>query len=232
MPSKDERTERSEAAREMRNRCAALGGRIAATAQVNPALVFGGPIDIADGVVIYAPSEIGNYSYLNVGTVVFPHVKIGRFCSIGRNVQIGLAKHPTKFLSSHPFQFSKSLFAKVPGYETLQKEKWQFHAPTEIGHDVWIGAGAMVSSGICIGHGAVIGAGAVVTKDVEPYTIVGGVPAKKIGTRFEDEISVQLLRTRWWDLPFEVLVKIDFGNIEVAVGQLSKLREASESDNN
>lgn len=224
MAVEDDQGRKRAAAREMRDRCAALGGRIAETAQVNSALVFVGPIDIADGAVVYAPVEIGAFSYLNVGTVVFPHVRVGKYCSIGRNVQIGLAKHPTSFLSSHPFQFSSSLFAKVPGYTALQKEKWQFHSPTEIGSDVWIGAGAMISCGLKIGSGAVIGANAVVTRDVAPYEIVGGVPAKTIRFRFEQTVIDELLASEWWDLPIESLAKIDFGNIEGAVMQLKKMR--------
>ncbi|WP_427306747.1 CatB-related O-acetyltransferase [Cupriavidus sp. H39] len=224
---KDDRTAKKEAARQMRDRCAALGGRIAETAQVNTALIFSDAIDIADGAIVYAPAEFGAYTYLNVGAVVFPHVKIGKFCSIGRNVQIGLAKHPTKFLSSHPFQFSRNLFARVPGYTSLQKEKWQFHSPTTIGHDVWIGAGALISCGVTVGTGAVIGAGAVITKDVKPYEIVGGVPAKKIGERFDSEVVTRLLASEWWTLPFEQLSLLEFGNIHVALEQLEKFRNIS-----
>ncbi|WP_434034083.1 CatB-related O-acetyltransferase [Cupriavidus sp. a3] len=221
---KGDTTTKKEAARKMRERCAALGGRIAESAQVNTAMVFFEAIDIADGAIVYAPTELGAYTYLNVGAVVFPHVKIGKFCSIGRNVQIGLAKHPTRFLSSHPFQFSHNLFARVPGYTALQKEKWQFHTPTSIGHDVWIGAGALISCGVTIGTGAVIGAGAVITKDVKPYEIVGGVPAKKIGERFDSEVVTRLLATEWWNLPFQQLSTLNFSNIHVALEQLERIR--------
>lgn len=224
MAIQDEVLRKKIAAREMRERCAAFGGRIAENAQVNIALTFNGPIDIADGAVIYAPVEIGDFSYLNVGTIVFPHVKIGRFCSIGRSVQIGLARHPTKFLSSHPFQFSNGLFSKVPGYSALQKEKWQFHKPTAVGHDVWIGAGALISSGVNIGHGAVVGAGAVVTKDVQPYAIVGGVPARVIGLRFDEETVNRLLKTEWWGLSLDALAKVEFSDVQLALAQLESMK--------
>ena len=81
------------------------------------------------------------------------------------------------------------------------------HPITNIGNDVWIGCGAIILSGVTIGDGAIIGAGAVVTKDVEPYTIVAGVPAKVLKTRFEKEISDKLIKLKWWELEDEKLKK-------------------------
>jgi len=186
-------------------------------------LIFEGAIDIGDEVVIHKPVEIGLLTYINVGAVVFPHVSLGRFCSIGRSVQIGLASHPTNFLSTHPFQFSPGLFAGVEGYAQLQTAKWRFHEPTSVGHDVWIGAAALIMSGVTIGTGAVIGAGAVVTRDVAPYDVVGGVPARKIGQRFEREIVERLLGSKWWELPFDKLAEIEFSNIEAALGKIEEI---------
>lgn len=220
----NQRTERAQQLAALRAACAAQGGRIAETAQVNPAVEFDGPVDIGDGAVVYGGVKLGALTYVNVGAVLFTNVTIGRFCSIARNVQIGLARHPVQFLSSHPFQFSPGLFSKVPGYSALQTSKWRFHQPTVIGNDVWIGANAMVISGVTIGTGAVIGAGAVVTRDVAPYEIVGGVPAKKIGQRFDELTVERLLRSEWWNLPLDVLATVPFDDITRALERLEAVR--------
>lgn len=97
----------------------------------------------------------------------------------------------------------------------------------EVGNDVWIGGGAIVLSGLRVGHGAVIGAGAVVTKDIEPYSIVAGVPARKIGMRFDAETIDQLLRIRWWDWPLEKIIlhkKLLF-EVKMSSEVLDKLNE-------
>lgn len=211
----------------LRDECAAKGGRIAATAQVNPALQLEGAVDIADGAVVYAPVKMGALTYINVGVVVFANVTLGRYCSVGRNAQIGLARHPVQFLSTHPFQFSPGLFTRVPGYSELQTSQWRFHEPTTIGHDVWIGANAMVVSGVTIGTGAVIGAGAVVTRDVAPYEIVGGVPARAIRHRFDEPTVQRLLASRWWELPLDVLATVPFDDIERALARIEAIRQES-----
>ncbi len=214
---------------DIRKRCAELGGRIAPTAQVSSAVRFDEPIDIGDGAVAYAPAFIGGFTYVNVGAVVFPHVRIGKFCSIGRNVQIGAARHPVEFLSSHPFQFSPALFNRVPGYPALQTEKWRFHEPTTVGNDVWLGTNCVIVAGVKIGDGAVVGAGAVVTKDVAPYEIVGGVPARRIRLRFDEDKVSRLLKTRWWDLPLDSLKDIPFGNIDQAITSIEAIRSSKEN---
>ena len=141
---------------------------------------------------------IGNSSRLT-------NVKCGRFCSIADNLKTSFSAHPTtqNITTSLPFYkdmtkkfgftyADRSYFAEtdkqaIPGFKVV------------IGNDVWIGSWVMIMDGVTIGDGAVVAAGAVVTKDVEPYTIVGGVPAKPIKKRFSDSDIEKLLRLKWWE---------------------------------
>ena len=122
--------------------------------------------------------------------------KIGSFCSIANNVVIGGGMHPIEWVSTSPvfYKGRDSVKAKFSEHERAK------HKLTEIGHDVWISQNVLIKQGVCIGTGAVIGMGSVVTKDVEPYTIVAGNPAKIIRKRFSDEIIQSLLRSEWWKM--------------------------------
>lgn len=128
-------------------------------------------------------------------------VKVGRFCAIAENVNIRLFQHPTDFVSVSPCFYRKEhtlkTFVDENYYEDLQSNEEGFSVV--IGNDVWVGQGVSVKSGVRIGDGAVIGAGAVVTKDVEPYAIVAGVPAKIIRYRFSKEQIDALLKIKWWN---------------------------------
>ncbi|MDK4688443.1 CatB-related O-acetyltransferase [Kingella negevensis] len=195
----------------------AKGGRIAKSTYLAPTVRFEHPVDIADNSTIYGNVSIGQFSYLNVGCVVYSNVSIGRFCSIGRSVEIGLASHPMEYLSTHPFVTSNSLFTRYPEYSEIQRKKWQFHQSVSIGNDVWIGAKAMILNGVNVGDGAVIAAGAVVTKDVPPYAVVAGVPARVMRMRFDDKTIEQLLALKWWDLPLSELKKLPFDDIQQCI---------------
>lgn len=127
---------------------------------------------------------------------------IGKFCSIacGAKFIFNSANHTLSSLSTYPFP----LFFEEWG---LTREKvtdsWDNKGDIVIGNDVWIGYEAVIMAGVTIGDGAIIGTRAVVTKDVPPYTIVGGVPARLIRKRFPDETISELLKIRWWDWPRE-----------------------------
>lgn len=148
--------------------------------------------------------EIGDFSY---GT---PHVfewgegkklKIGRFCSIADGARIFLGgNHRTEWVSTYPFPSS-------PGFPSAQGITGQSVSKGDvvIGNDVWIGIDSAIMSGVTVGDGAVIAAGARVTKDVEPYAIVGGNPAKFLKFRFEERVRSQLLAMKWWDWPLELI---------------------------
>src|SRR5699024_6003516 len=129
-------------------------------------------------------------------------LKIGKFCSIacGAKFLFNSANHTVKSLSTYPFH----IFFEEWGLDVKDiTSAWDNKGDIVIGNDVWIGYEAVIMSGVTIGDGAIIGTRAVVTKDVPPYTIVGGVPARQIRKRFPEEIISELLKLKWWDWTFK-----------------------------
>lgn len=148
--------------------------------------------------------EMGDFSYVNRNSQVYS-AEIGKFVCIGPEVLIGLGEHPSSvFVSSHPMFYSLQGddFPKI-----TEQQLFEEFPTTTIGHDVWIGARAILKTGISIGNGAIVAAGSIVTKDVEPYSIVGGVPAKHIRYRFESEQIEKLQQSAWWDKDLNWLKK-------------------------
>ena len=141
---------------------------------------------------------------------------IGKFCSIacGAKFLFNGANHTLKSLSTYPFP----IFYEEWSHGIWADKSWDNKGDIKIGNDVWIGYDAIIMAGVTIGDGAIIATRAVVTKDVPPYTIVGGVPAKIIRKRFSDEVIEELLKQKWWDLPNEEILKrikyIQTGDIE------------------
>ena len=147
-------------------------------------------------------STIGDYSYVTRGTLI-QNTKIGKFCSISENCMIGTPAHPTELVSTSPVFLEGKNYLKV----NFAEIHYENTAETTIGNDVWIGANCLIKAGVTIGDGAVIGMGAVVTKNVGPYEIWGGVPAKLIHHRFDQETIFQLSKLQWWDWPKEKLTQ-------------------------
>ena len=149
-------------------------------------------------------STLGKCSYLGYDAEVV-NCEIGSYCSIAGNVHIGGAEHPADWISTSP------VFQKVKhSGPTL---RYAEHAlpqlkKTVVGNDVWIGFGAIIKQGVKIGDGAIVGSGAVVTKDVAPYSIVGGCPAKLIRYRFDEEIISELNALQWWNMSDEKLSQL------------------------
>jgi acetyltransferase-like isoleucine patch superfamily enzyme len=158
-------------------------------------VTIGAHSHILEGCIIN-DSPIGSYSYLGRNCLV-QHATIGNYCSISHDVIIGLGTHPLDMFSTSPLFYKANNTMKIRLVES--DRDFQEYKPITIGSDVWIGARVIVLDGITIGHGAVLAAGAVVTKDVPPYAIVGGIPAKVINYRYPEDIRSRLLKTRWWD---------------------------------
>ncbi len=167
----------------------------------------------------------GAGSYLNDGGCVRANVFIGRYCSIGRRVSIGAGNHIVTDLSTHPmfvngygrpYSDAEKAALKIADRET---------GPTVIGNDVWIGDGAIVLGGVTVGTGAVVAANAVVIKDVPPYAIVGGVPARLIRFRFPDEIIAGVLATEWWEFPIKLVRTLPVKNVFDLLEQAGQVLE-------
>lgn len=154
----------------------------------------------------FVNSTIGKYSFCGYDCEITNTV-IGSFCSIANGVVIGGGAHPIDWVSTSPVFYSgrDSVTAKFSEFERDAVRQ------TNIGSDVWIGQNAVIKQGVTIGSGAVIGMGSVVTKDVPPYTIVAGNPARMIRNRFEVELIKELLESEWWEMPDCELIK--FANI-------------------
>jgi|GEM_PF-1002074 len=157
---------------------------------------LGRGVGVGKNVVINEGVTIGDFSYLSRGALVMSGM-IGRFCSIGHYAIIGPEEHPLNTLSTSPVLYGASSIIGA------SSETDELGDPPTIGHDVWIGSHAQVLQGVSVGHGAVIAAGAVVTKNVEPYSIVGGAPARQIRFRLEEPERRLLLDLSWWDWPLE-----------------------------
>ena len=149
---------------------------------------------IASGCNIIS-SAMGRYSYCGYDCTFF-NAEIGSFCSIANNVVIGGASHPAHFVSTSPVFLSHkdSIKTKFANHEYMPQ------LVTKIGHDVWIGDSAIIKAGVTIGTGAIIGMGAVVTKSIDPFSVVGGNPARLIRKRFSDDKIQLLLKSEWWNM--------------------------------
>lgn len=147
-------------------------------------------------------TRVGDYSYIcNDGDVIY--TRIGKFCSIAAAARINPGNHPVERAALHHFTYRSALFDM--GEDDGGFFDWRREQPVSIGNDVWIGHGVTIMPGVTIGDGAAIGSGAVVTKDVEPFTIVVGVPGKPLRKRFDDETCEKMARLKWWDWPHHVI---------------------------
>ena len=176
-------------------------GRTILTPHVHRSVTLGIKCKLLTDVEVGENVDIGNYSYVNKGSVIASG-RIGKFCSIGYYCQIGMHEHPTALLSTSPYLYGIHNILGI-------KQSWNdFVSPPSIGNDVWIGSNSVILQGVTIGDGAIIAAGAVVTKDVSPYTIVAGVPAKMIKKRFSDKKIDDLQQLQWWNKPISEIKTI------------------------
>lgn len=171
---------------------------------------------------VYAPFflhgvTIGDYSYVSQNSCA-KNVSIGKFCSIGPNFCCGLGIHPVNGISTAPMFYSG---LKQNGVTLSESDKIEESKHTTIGNDVFIGANVTILDGVSIADGAVIGAGAVVTKDIPPYAIAVGVPAKVIRYRFDKDTINGLLEKQWWNGTEEELKEVErhFWDVEGFIGK-------------
>jgi len=147
-------------------------------------------------------SKVGDFTYVGSRSSV-GNCDVGKFCSIGPGAIVGgLGLHPSNWISTHPVFYSTH--GQI-GITFADRNYFDETARSRVGNDVWIGARAIVMNGVTVGDGAIIAAGAVVTKDVPPYAVVGGVPARIIKMRFSNEMIERLLKMKWWDYSLEYL---------------------------
>lgn len=141
--------------------------------------------------------EMGDYSYI-AGDAEVAYSQIGKFCSIAAMTRINPGNHPMWRASQSHFTYRAAAYfddaEEEPGFF-----QWRREQPVRMGHDVWVGHGAVILPGRTIGTGSIVAAGAVVTRDVPPYAIVGGVPAQVIKWRFPEDVAERLMALAWWD---------------------------------
>jgi phosphonate metabolism protein (transferase hexapeptide repeat family) len=169
--------------------------RVHPTAEVRDCVL--GRFTVVGVRVVLAECSLGDYSYFSRGSEAI-YTTVGKFTSIASNVRVNALGHPMDRISQHNITYRPNEYfvdAKIDkGFRELRKSK-----NVIIGNDVWIGHGVIILPGVTIGDGAVIAAGAVVTKDVEPYAVVAGVPAKRIKWRFSKSVRERIIKLAWWN---------------------------------
>ncbi len=177
--------------------------------------------------------EIGMFSFLGDHSEI-KNATIGRFCSIATNVAIGPPEHPIDWVSSHPVQYDGCRwFDHVDEWHQMKDSSTVFRGNrhrTVVGNDVWIGRNATIRQGVKVGTGAIIGAGAFVNKDVEPYTIVVGLPGKPVRKRFSDEVCSRLLESEWWDCVLPDSVRALYSEPERFLDELDRQKRLGSVD--
>ena len=160
-------------------------------------------------------STFGDYSY-TAGDVSITYSDVGKFCSIASHARLNPGNHPMDRVTQHHMTYRRVQYG-FRDTDDADFFAWRRADRVKLGHDVWLGHGAIILPGVTVGTGAVVAAGAVVSKDVEPYMVVGGVPAKPIRRRFSEEVSRGLLAMAWWDWTRDQLAErfADFNDLDV-----------------
>lgn len=153
--------------------------------------------------VVLREVTVGDFSYFERHAEAI-YTTIGKFCSIASNTRLNALEHPIERVTGHKLTYRPNEYFRYLGVDQAFRARRR-GKPVTIGHDVWIGHGAVVMPGIRIGNGAVVGANSVVTRDVAPYEIVAGTPARRLRMRFPAAVVRRLEALQWWDWPREKL---------------------------
>lgn len=151
-------------------------------------------------------SSIGKYSRVGNNCKVV-NTTMGNFSVLSANCQAGVGQHPTNYLTYHSIFYKKGNWGWHDDW-VKYPEGFQESKPITIGNNVWIGTRVIIMDGVTIGDNSIVASGAIVTKDVPPYSIVGGVPAKVIKTMFDEEMRKRLDEIQWWNLPDEEITRV------------------------
>jgi acetyltransferase-like isoleucine patch superfamily enzyme len=209
-------------------------GLLGPTHGIQGELEYEAPV-ATSGLTLHGKCRIGRFTYFNYDCEI-SDTDFGRYCSVGQRSIINPGEHPTNWLSTHPFVGDPSGvscgMAGEPAYAAIAGAALSAPRPTRrvtIGHDVWLGANTVVLSGVSIGDGAVIAAGAVVSRDVAPFAVVGGVPARVLRYRFPADMIRRLVELRWWDYDLgTVRDVIDYSDLERATVMLEAMKARGE----
>jgi len=182
-------------------KCLGLNPSVSADADICACCRLGAWVEIGERTKL-VETAMGDYSYIcNDGDVIY--TSIGKFCSIASHVRINPGNHPMDRAALHHFTYRSDIFNL--GAEDVDFFDWRRESHVVIGNDVWIGHGATIMPGVSIGDGAAIGSGAVVTKNVEPFSIIVGVPGVAKRKRFDEKTIAGLLKLKWWDWSHPIL---------------------------
>jgi virginiamycin A acetyltransferase len=197
---------------------------------VHPDTVIEPPVTLFGADIWLEPASIGAFTYFGANST-FSAARAGRYCSFARGLEVGLPQHPSDWLTSSPIpyfpnfmNFERHFADADPEWQRgLMVTPYQPVPETVIGNDVWIGASVYVRDGVTIGDGAIVGAHSVVTKDVPPYAVAVGSPARVLRYRFEDAVIERLLALRWWDY---AILDFEGWDVRDVPGAVSALEDA------
>lgn len=190
---------------------------------IEPSAVLEAPVRFFGACRVRENCTIGQFTFVNDRTTLFPNTAVGRYCSIGKSCEIGAPTHPDNWLTSSPVGFA--IERHFPNESALfPQSPFPQYQQTTIGADVWIGSLSIITGGVTIGHGAIVGGGSVVTTDVPPYAIVVGAPARVLRLRFDESTVQRLLSSRWWEMDPTEIAKLDFTDVDKSLERIEYLK--------